>query len=518
MRPPPVCLGTALAVVLALCPGAAPAQPARPGQPPAIVIAVRPAAAPVPALSVQLLPDRHELEPGNAAIFYHRAAEMLVLSRESWQAQPRKPLAAGQRPPESPDMAFSRWASGPLKDIPRDEARNRLQAYDFVLHEVELGARQSTCDWNLDRRTEGITLRIPEIQEMRALSRLVVARARLAVLDGKTDEALHWIQTGLAMGRHVGHGAMLIQALVGIAICNVSARATEDLIQIPGAPNLYWALTALPRPFVDMSMAMDGERDMLDRYLPRLRDLEAVPWSTAQAQRAIDDMIREFPPLIGEPAYQRGAQSKMHEMGLRLAVAAMVAKVYPEARRSLLAAGRPAAEIDAMPASQVAFIYTLRAYHAIRDDFYKWMLIPYPQAALHLVKQVPMPSTPQDAENPLLTVIQMTEPAVHAGRLAQMRLDRQLDALRTIEAIRLYAASHGGKLPASLAEITEVPVPLDPATGKPFEYKLQGMATGKPLEFRIDDTRAQLMGRIPEGAPVHSSSYVIYGLRLEKAR
>ena len=43
-----------------------------------------------------------------------------------------------------------------------------------------------------------------------------------------------------------------------------------------------------------------------------------------------------------------------------------------------------------------------------------------------------------------------------------------------IEAIRIYAANHNGMLPPSLDAITETPVPIDPATGKSFEYKLDG--------------------------------------------
>ena len=504
MRPPPARLAAALAVAATLCPAIATAQPKKSEPPKPTVLTLRPAAAPAPALSIQLLPDRHELEPGNAAIFYHRAIEMLLQSREGRQIQLRQPLAPGERPPQSPEKLISDWGSGPLKDIPRDEASINLKVYEHALHEVELGARQATCDWNLDRRTEGFTLQIPEIQEMRSLVRLVVLRARLAVLDGKPDEAIHWLQTGFAMGRHVGQGSMLIQALVGVAISTVSARATEDLIQAPGAPNLYWAFTILPRPFVDMSMAMDGERNCVDRYLPRLRDLEAAPWSTAQAQQAINNMIRDLAPFVGSPVYQPGSRSKMSEMGPRLVLAAMVAKVYPEARRALLAAGRPVAEVDAMPASQVALIYTLREYHAIRDDMYKWTLVPYWQAVPHL-NPPESHQAPIEADNPMLAVIKMIDPTVNAARLAEVRIDRQLDALRTIEAIRLHAAAHGGKLPATLAEITEVPVPIDPATGKPFEYKLEG-------------TTATLSGPIPAKAPDHPAYALRYELRMETPR
>ena len=53
-------------------------------------------------------------------------------------------------------------------------------------------------------------------------------------------------------------------------------------------------------------------------------------------------------------------------------------------------------------------------------------------------------------------------------------LERELDALQCIEAIRLYANAHEGKLPNSLEAITDAPVPLDPVTGKPFLYQVNG--------------------------------------------
>jgi hypothetical protein len=55
-----------------------------------------------------------------------------------------------------------------------------------------------------------------------------------------------------------------------------------------------------------------------------------------------------------------------------------------------------------------------------------------------------------------------------------MRLERKIDVLRVFEALRLYAAGHHGKLPETLANVTEAPIPKDPVTGKAFEYKLTG--------------------------------------------
>jgi hypothetical protein len=66
------------------------------------------------------------------------------------------------------------------------------------------------------------------------------------------------------------------------------------------------------------------------------------------------------------------------------------------------------------------------------------------------------------------------KPAYDAMRAFVKRLDRDLAALQCIEAIRAYAASHGGQLPQTLAEITDVSVPKDPASGAAFRYSRTG--------------------------------------------
>ena len=49
--------------------------------------------------------------------------------------------------------------------------------------------------------------------------------------------------------------------------------------------------------------------------------------------------------------------------------------------------------------------------------------------------------------------------------------------IQLIEALRMYAAEHG-RWPEKLEDITEVPVPIDPWTHKPFEYVVRdGVAT-----------------------------------------
>jgi hypothetical protein len=84
-------------------------------------------------------------------------------------------------------------------------------------------------------------------------------------------------------------------------------------------------------------------------------------------------------------------------------------------------------------------------------------------------------ATADDPGDPALRVLVGLLPAaVEKVYQVEVRLDRRVAALRVVEALRLHAAAHSGKLPGSLAELTEVPIPPDPATGKPFEYRLDG--------------------------------------------
>ncbi len=79
------------------------------------------------------------------------------------------------------------------------------------------------------------------------------------------------------MGRHVGQGPLMIQALVGISIDMVMTRCLENLIQAPSGPSLYWALADRPRPFIDMREPIEGERYLLEKELPELK--RARPWA-----------------------------------------------------------------------------------------------------------------------------------------------------------------------------------------------------------------------------------------------
>jgi hypothetical protein len=83
------------------------------------------------------------------------------------------------------------------------------------------------------------------------------------------------------------------------------------------------------------------------------------------------------------------------------------------------------------------------------------------------------PPQGEETSHPL-SLLSGLAPSVPRLHEHDAEVDRRAAALRTVEPVRLHAAAHGGRMPASLDAVDIVPVPLDPMTGKPFQCDSDG--------------------------------------------
>jgi hypothetical protein len=464
----------ALAVFLAVA-LLAPAQ--SPPAPEPIKLIVRPAAAPSPALKYELLPELKDQSPGNAVQVYYRA-----FSPEWW--------GHIRRPDEWAKLTSA--VQAPLADLPRHDLSRLLD--DRMLREVDRGARRAYVDWEMTElvRKEGIFLLIPDAGALRDIGMLLAVRARLEIAAGHFDKALVTLQTGFALARHIGDGPILICDLVGMAIANRMLAQLEELIQQPGAPNLYWALTTLPRPFIDLSKGLQGEK--LTKYgtFPGLRDLETTPLTPQQQEF----MLKAMAWGVDRP----GEGMKLSWTDRALA-SGLVLRAYPDAKQALVAEGRRPEEVEALPAIQVVLIHALHQFQRLQDDLFKWCSLPYWEARPRL-EQADQEVRRARAHLEAYPFIDLL-PAILRVTLDDAELDRRIAALRCVEAVRLYAAAHDGKLPAALDDIREVPIPVDPVTGKAFDYRTAG-------------DRATLHGPPPAGQQANQRNTLTYELTLPR--
>ncbi|HEV3003233.1 MAG TPA: hypothetical protein VGX78_02185 [Pirellulales bacterium] len=420
------------------------AEPPDDKAPPTVRLNVRPAAAPRPALRYQLLPNVRERRPGNAAVHYNK----LGLNY---------PGADG----ETKDFN-QEWLEVPLAELPRDQVRAFLDSHRAALDDIELASRREQCDWELPiRERDYITLLLPEAQRVRSYARLLQLQARLQIAEGQCDEALRTLKAGYAMGRQVASGGTIINGLVGMAVCGVMSKQLEDLIQQPGAPNIYWALTTLPHPLVDLRPGFEAEQEALYLSYPEFADLENRDRRPEYWQRLTDRLLA-FIVRIG------GEESKTFD---RLVLTARVIKGYPVAKQYLIDDGRSPEEVEAMPVAQVVAIYTMRFYDEYRDEMFKWLSLPFWQARAGL--ESADESLRHGMSREILPLAGLLLPAVAAISQSSARSERAIAMLRVVEAVRLYGASHDGQLPARLADVVVVPIPLDPLTGGPFIYRLE---------------------------------------------
>jgi hypothetical protein len=440
-------------VLLAVAPFAA-AQP-QPGEP--IPLTLSPAV-PSPAPKYRLLPDGRDLVPGNAAAIYYRSMAAFAENRA---------LLDGIN-----NGTWDLWMTMPLDQLPRADVLAKLSEQQYLLRELDQAARCRDCDWQLAGRPEGIGLLIPEVQKFRAVIRIVVVRARYDLAAGHFPEALEALQSGYALSHHMGRGQTLIHVLVGVAMAMILDKELDEVLQQPAAPNLYWALTVLPRPFHDPRTAIDEEGTVLERSWPAVKQLEEGPMTPEQVRELRQDIARYFQRFnMPRPTPQDYLTQTWEQT-----------RAYPEARARLLKEGLPAAEVDAMPLVQVVALDAVRRYHRAWDEFIPWTHVPnfgrepgYKQAFARLNKVA------QEAEYLVLfpkrlgNALELLQPPpLERIYTATSRAERRFAALRCVEALRLFAAGHDGRLPASLKDVTEVPIPLDPVTNGPFEYDAHG--------------------------------------------
>jgi hypothetical protein len=431
------------------------AQTRQPGDP--IPLTLSPAPLPVPSTRYRLLPEPRELEPGNAAALYYRAHALLA--------------EQGNLLREIRGEEWYRWLETPLRDLPLGEIRDKLRDMRPVLREVDLAARRRQCDWQLAGRQEGVGLLLPEVQVMRQVAVVLEVQARYEMAQGRLPEALHSLQTGYALARHMGSGPTLIHVLVGLAITNLTDAQLDEFVQQPGAPNLYWSLTALPRPYFNPDFAIQEESSWLEHMWPGLKRLEEGPMTTAE----VDDLQKAI-----RQTYDRFSAKGPGQLELA-AQSVMQAVAYADAKKSLLAQGTPAEQVEAMPPFQVVALYAVRAWHHAWDEYVKWLRVPnfgnepdY-QKARQKVQEAADQLYRLVLAGKLFEALDVGKPIPFEKVYAGIgRNERRFDALRCVEAIRLYAAGHDGKLPAALKDITELPIPTDSMTGKPFEYEVKG--------------------------------------------
>ncbi len=447
-----------------------------------IQLTVYPAKPPTPALKYQLLPHRRDQTTGNAAERYRKVAELI-------KAQPVT-LSLSER--------LMEWRQLPPRDLPRQEVAKTLKDYEQVIDELVGAAFCERCDWDLGAklRQSDKGLLVDHIPVREGVSLLDLA-VRAAIADQKPQEAIRMLQAMFAASKHLAEHCIMSGYLTGLVLAREATERVQEFVQLSHVPNMYWALANLPSPLIDMRSSLEAERMGVDVLLPRVRETMTQPNPTPMSEAELLTVRKKLLDY-------RAVRQKRLEADIGITLDAV--KLYPKARAALVSSGFSQEHIDKLPSFQIVLCFALLEHDRMHDEVAKWSNLPFWEGRVACRKveaEFAKERVPLDILIGYEGQFSIFAPVLAKVYQNRAHLDRKLAALRIIEALRLYAANHEGKLPAALADIKEVPIPIDPITGKGFEYKLV-------------DGKARLYGPPPPGEEARPHNTIYYELTIKR--
>ena len=403
-----------------------------------------------PVLRYALLPELIDQQRGNAAALYMIASKLPPGSKELW-------------------TKADDYNAMPLEKLPQQEVEQFLQQFAEVLENLRMAAMRQDVHWDSGLRERGISTPLPYLNDLRNFNRLLVLRARLELSRREWQAAAHTMQACLSMARQLGDEPVLIQGLVEQAVVERTLHSgVEGWIADGNSPNLYWSLSTLPMPFIDLHALAQWERaevGFTDAQLRRALKDELPPQEWRQV---IDTMVR-----LGQLA-EAGEGEGGNKRGVVPSTDKLIEDATGPARRFLELSGIPKDQVQKMPPEQAVGTYFVHQYRRIEDELWKGWELPFYQTAKLTAnaEQELDAATKAQPLNPLLKLL----PRARRARYIFARTERHIAILRTIEAIRDFAAHHDGRPPKALSEITDLPLPIDPISGKAFEYSSDGQS------------------------------------------
>jgi len=348
---------------------------------------------PVTPVAAALPPD-----PDNAALLYYQA--FLLVPKVDDRA--------------TSDLVFNVANGGAA---PNEQVKEHLKKCREVIDCAVAATELPHCNWGV-RYSKGFSAAFPHLAQIRSLSWLILADARILAAQGDYRQALERCLAVHKMAGHVGDET-LISLLVSIAVSTQANKCvTAILEQMPAdAGTLTWLkgqFAMVPTAKLSANRAMTLEEEIASAYL--------------QPER-----VGELPGILSEPS---GMSAEDVRKAIDAGALQRARTYYSNYKGSALA-------ILSGPAPYV------ESYAKLQE----------------LANQMEQAA----AKDPAVKLVKSIAPAMTKIYVLQTRYRADLNALQV--ALDLYLAKAGsGRLPSSLPTGS----PRDPYTGGEFKYEPAG--------------------------------------------
>jgi hypothetical protein len=239
-------------------------------------------------------------DPDNAALLYYQAFLLVAQTDDRAVADMVANVANGAIAPN---------------DQVKEHIKNCRLAIDCALAASEL----QRCNWGL-RYSKGFSAPLPYLAQVKSLSRLVLADARILAADGDCRQALERCLATYRLAGHVGD-EVLISFLVSVAVSAQASRCVTDILsQMPAdVGTLTWLkgqLATMPAASLTANKSMVLEQEVaLETLRPeRIDDLAGI-FADSGAMSA-----EEIRKTINEPVLERAREYYSKYMASTLAI------------------------------------------------------------------------------------------------------------------------------------------------------------------------------------------------------
>lgn len=379
--------------------------------------------------------------------------------------------------------------------IPTEALRNQVHDYldsqADVLKQLHYALRLNSINDNYAVRDRvGLDLtnaNAANAQNLRALAWLLQLECGLALAEGRFEDAVYSLQSGYRLAEVTLRfdNETVIPQLVSLAISGLMRIEVQTMIQLPDAPNMYWALASVPQQeLYSPRAALEGELVSITRTLMpwTIEDIDVA--NESQSESRLLELISNVQAVAlssNRKFVPTPAQDRL--------IAALVVGLFADQARLEIG--------DAASGNcQVLIEWTTTGFEVAMERVYKWFYLPLSlrlaradlvDDSLAVYRGIP--------DSPAGVLASFALPAVQALDSAVARNQREHALLITLEALRAYAAENSGALPETLDKLTPLPAWPDTTTGKPFEYQRIDLhhavihiekSLGVPTEYQIE--------------------------------
>lgn len=322
-----------------------------------------------------------------------------------------------------------------------------------------VGSRRTRCDWSLPINEQGPDTLLPELSPARSMAVRIQQTARYHIASGDYARAVELMRAGMTFARHIAEQGPLISGLVAVGIDGLLLSNVADMIGRADAPNLYWALRALPQWQQTIPHLWEVDMSLSTGPLDRLDDIRQAKLTldSRSARAMLAQLERAFAPPTSMPSATDAASFREGLESLRVPAIEHFTRT-----RAIREDQAEKLERDVVTAT-----YLAESMVADMDELRAIATLPYPELDRRLAVILDRPNTSP------FSMSRAVAPGLKASLTKFVKADQHIAALTTVEALRAFAATHGGQLPTSLDQLIDTPAPLNPATGMPFEYRIE---------------------------------------------